>query len=82
MDELTALLEAAQQIAPDVVPTLALGAFAGVRTDIQDGEIERLDWTAIDLERGQIDGARVHYASHHRNLYAFEVCDAAKKWAG
>jgi len=55
VDELAALLEAAQQIAPDVLPMIALGAFAGVRTDAQDGEIKRLDWSAIDLKRGHID---------------------------
>jgi integrase len=55
VEELTALLEAAQQIAPDVLPMIAIGAFAGVRTDIQDGEIRRVEWSAIDLKRGHID---------------------------
>src|SRR5581483_6676687 len=32
IDELSALLETAQRIAPDVLPLIALGAFAGVRT--------------------------------------------------
>jgi hypothetical protein len=32
---------------------------------------QHLDFTGI-----------VHYAAYDRNPYAFEVCDAAKKWAG
>jgi integrase len=51
VDELRALLEAATRIAPDVLPMLAIGAFAGVR----DAEIKRLDWNEIDLTRGHIE---------------------------
>jgi integrase len=51
VDELRSLLEAASRVAPDVVPMLAIGAFAGVR----DAEIKRLDWHEIDLVRGHIE---------------------------
>jgi len=51
VDELRALLEAANRVAPDVVPMLAIGAFAGLR----DAEIKRLDWSEIDLARGHIE---------------------------
>jgi integrase len=51
VDELRSLLEAASRGAPDVVPMLAIGAFAGVR----DAEIKRLDWHEIDLVRGHIE---------------------------
>jgi len=51
VDELQSLLEAANRVAPDVVPMLAIGAFAGVR----DAEIKRLDWHEIDLARGHIE---------------------------
>ena len=51
VDELRSLLETASHIAPDVVPMLAIGAFAGVR----DAEIKRLDWHEIDLARGHIE---------------------------
>jgi integrase len=51
VDELRSLLEAARRVAPDVVPMLAIGAFAGVR----DAEIKRLDWHEIDLARGHIE---------------------------
>ena len=47
VDELTALLNAALSKAPDVVPMLAIGAFAGLR----EAEIKRLDWAEIDLRR-------------------------------
>jgi hypothetical protein len=44
VDELSALLEAGNRVAPDVVPMLAIGAFAGIR----EAEIQRLG-----LERGR-----------------------------
>ena len=49
--ELRSLLEEATRVAPDVVPMLTIGAFAGVR----DAEIKRLDWHEIDLARGHIE---------------------------
>ena len=51
VDELRALLEAANRIAPEVVPMLAIGAFAGLR----DAEIKRLDWSEVDLARQHIE---------------------------
>ena len=51
VEELRSLLEAANRVAPDVVPMLAIGAFAGVR----DAEVKRLDWQEIDLLRGHIE---------------------------
>jgi integrase len=54
VDEMQKLLSTAKQIAPDVLPIIALGAFAGVRSDLTNGEISRLSWEAIDF-RGHID---------------------------
>ena len=51
VDELHALVEAAQRTAPDVLPMLAIGAFAGVR----DAEIKRLDWHEVNVARGHIE---------------------------
>jgi Site-specific recombinase XerD len=51
VDELSALLNAASTVAPDVVPLLAIGAFAGLR----ESEIKRLDWRDVDLRRGFIE---------------------------
>jgi integrase len=51
VDELRALLEAANRVASDVVPMLTIGAFAGLR----DAEIKRLAWSEIDLARGHIE---------------------------
>lgn len=51
VDELRALLEAANRVAPDVLPMLAIGAFAGVR----EAEIQRLDWSEVDCVRGHIE---------------------------
>jgi integrase len=50
VDELRSLLEAAKRVAPDVLPMLAIGAFAGIR----EAEIKRLDWSEVDLARGHI----------------------------
>jgi integrase len=50
VDELRALLQSAEQQAPDVLPMLAIGAFAGLR----DAEIKRLDWNEVDA-RGHIE---------------------------
>src|SRR4029453_19402544 len=51
VDELAALLHAALSNAPDAVPMLAIGAFAGVR----EAEIKRLDWSEVDQRRGHIE---------------------------
>jgi integrase len=47
-EEMTTLLHNAS---PDLVPILAIGAFAGIRM----AELERLDWKAVDLERRFIE---------------------------
>jgi len=51
VDELASLLNAASKIAPDMVPMLAIAAFAGIR----DAEIKRLDWSEVDQKRGHIE---------------------------
>jgi hypothetical protein len=47
-DEMRKILHAAP---PHLVPILAIGAFSGIRM----AELNRLDWSAIDLERGIIE---------------------------
>jgi integrase len=51
VDELRVLLEGALRAETDVVPMLTLGAFAGLR----EAEIQRLDWSEVDLARGHIE---------------------------
>ncbi len=51
VDELAALLDAASRVEPDALPMLAIGAFAGLR----EAEIQRLDWSEVDLRRGHIE---------------------------
>jgi integrase len=51
VDALRSLLNAANDIAPDVLPMLTIGAFAGLR----EAEIQRLDWSEVELVRGHID---------------------------
>jgi integrase len=64
VDELQALLEAATRTAPDVVPMLAIGAFAGLR----EAEIQRLDWHEIDLARGHIEVKAAKAKSARRRI--------------
>jgi integrase len=51
VDELAGLLNAATTRAPDIVPMLAIAAFAGIR----DAEIKRLDWSEVDQKRGYVE---------------------------
>jgi len=64
VDELHALLEAANRIHPDVVPMLAIGAFAGLR----DAEIKRLDWSEVDFARGHIEVKAAKAKSARRRI--------------
>jgi integrase len=64
VDELRALLEAANRIAPDVLPMLAIGAFTGLR----DAEIKRLDWSEVDLTRGHIEVKAAKAKSARRRI--------------
>jgi integrase len=51
VDELSAFLDAANRLFPDVLPMLAIGAFAGLR----ESEIKRLDWRDVDSRRGFVE---------------------------
>src|SRR5262249_26535433 len=64
VDELRALLEWANRIGPDVLPMLAIGAFAGLR----EAEIQRLDWTEVDLARGHIEVKAAKAKSARRRI--------------
>jgi integrase len=64
VDELRALLEAATRTAPDVLPMLVIGAFAGLR----DAEIKRLDWSEVNLGRGHIDVKAAKAKSARRRI--------------
>ena len=64
VDELQSLLEAANRIHSDVVPMLAVGAFAGLR----DAEIKRLDWSEVDLTRGHIEVKAAKAKSARRRI--------------
>jgi integrase len=64
VDELRALLESAIRVASDVVPMLAIGALAGLR----EAEIQRLDWSEVDLARGHIDVKAAKAKSARRRI--------------
>jgi integrase len=64
VDELTALLQAAQRTEPDVVPMLAIGAFAGLR----ESEIHQLDFSEVNLARGLIEVKAAKAKSAKRRL--------------
>ncbi len=68
--QVEALLTAARQLAPEILPALVLGLFAGLR----ETEMARLDWAEVDLEGLQIEvkadptariaGRRIEMESH------------------
>jgi integrase len=64
VNELQALLEAATRTAHDVVPMLAIGAFAGLR----EAEIQRLDWSEVDLARGHVEVKAAKAKSARRRI--------------
>lgn len=64
VDELRALLESANRVAPDVLPMLTIGAFAGLR----EAEIQRLDWSEVDLLRGHIEVKAAKAKSARRRI--------------
>jgi integrase len=49
--DLTTLLNTASTVAPDMIPAIAIGFFAGVR----EAEIRRMDWKEINLQHGEIE---------------------------
>ena len=59
--ETARLLEAAD---PELVPFIAIGAFAGLRR----AELERLDWSDVDLESGLIEVKAVKAKSARRRF--------------
>ena len=63
-DELRSLLETASREVPHVVPMLAIGAFAGLR----EAEIQRLDWSEVDLARGHIEVTAAKAKSARRRI--------------
>src|SRR5262249_34637276 len=80
VDELHALLEAANRVAPDVLPTLAIGAFAGLR----DAEIKRLEWSEVDLARRHIEVKAAKAKSARRRIVPMQPNLAAwlSRYAG
>ncbi len=64
VEQLRALLEAANRKAPDVLPLLAMGAFAGLR----DAEIKRLDWSEVNQTRGHIEVTGAKAKSARRRI--------------
>jgi integrase len=64
VEQLRALLEAANQKSPDVLPMLAIGAFAGLR----DAEIKRLDWSEVNPTRGHIEVTGAKAKSARRRI--------------
>jgi integrase len=65
VDDLERLLKAAP---PELVPILAIGALAGLRT----AELLRLDWSEINLERGLIEVKADKAKSARRRLVKIE----------
>jgi len=80
VNELRALLEAAQRVEPDVLPMLAIGAFAGLR----DAEIKRLDWAEVDQTRKHIEITAVKAKSAKRRIVPMEpnLAESLRPYSG
>lgn len=61
--------------APDVVPMLAIGAFAGIR----EAEIKRLDWSEVDQRRGHIEIRSSKAKSARRRIV--EIQPNLREWS-
>ena len=66
-DELARLLAVC---CPTILPAVAIGAFAGLRT----AELCRLDWREINLQRGFIEVTAKNAKSSRRRLVKIEPC--------
>jgi integrase len=74
VDELAGLLKAASTSAPDVVPMLVIGAFAGLR----EAEIKRLAWSEIDLPRGFVEVKAAKAKTARRRI--IEIQPNLREW--
>ena len=70
-EEMTALLHAAPM---HLVPILAIGAFAGIRT----AELNRLEWSAVDLDRGIIELRAAQAKTASRRI--IPITDNLRAW--
>jgi integrase len=80
VDELATLLDAALSNAPDALPMLAIGAFAGLR----EAEIKRLDWSEVDQRRGHIEIKSAKAKSARRRIIEMQpnLRDWLRPYAG
>jgi integrase len=67
VDDLARLLQSAS---PELVPLVALGAFAGIRT----AELLKLGWEDIDLARGKVNISTAKSKTAARRNIAMEPC--------
>jgi integrase len=68
-DHVNELLETARRMEPSVVPMIAIGFFAGLRTS----EIHRLHWKEIDLARGEIEVTAAKSKSARRRFVPIQA---------
>ncbi len=59
---------------PEIIPTLVLGGFAGIRTE----EINRLDWKDLDLDNKIVKVTASNAKTRSRRIVP--LCDAAVAW--
>ena len=80
VDELATLLNAAATRWPEIVPMLAIGAFAGVR----EAEIKRLNWSEVNQRRGHIEVKSSKAKSARRRIVEMQpnLCDWLRPYAG
>jgi integrase len=69
VDELRNLLDSAHGTAANVLPMLAIAAFAGLR----DAEIKRLDWSEVKLQREHIEVKAAKAKSARRRIVPMQA---------
>ena len=74
VDELAILLNTGAMRWPEIVPMLAIGAFAGVR----EAEIKRLNWSEVDQRRGHIEIKSSKAKSARRRI--IEIQPNLREW--
>lgn len=78
IDEAKRLLAVTAKQEPQFVPYVALSLFAGIRPDLEDGELVHMTWDMVRLEDGDIDIPYDVSKTDERRVFKME--DTLKAW--
>jgi integrase len=72
------LMTVAAEVAPDYVPFMALALFAGIRPDLEDGELVKMTWDMIRLKDRNIEIPAAISKTRERRIIEME--DTLVEW--